>query len=104
ARNGRTRRFPVAHRVFVFPRGDHLRRHRRDPTQYHRASPVGSGQGVTVDTESLHLLEDALRQAMTATSGAGLDVALAELGWLEMLDEIPATAIRVVFTLLGETG
>lgn len=57
-----------------------------------------------MDSESLHLLEDALRKTMTAASGHELDRALAELGWLEMLDEMPDTAIPLVFRLLGETG
>jgi len=57
-----------------------------------------------VDTESLHLLEDGLRKAMTTASGQQLDVALTELGWLEMLDEIPEAAVPLVFRLLGETG
>jgi hypothetical protein len=57
-----------------------------------------------VDTESLHLLEDALRKTMTAVSGRDLDEALAGLGWHEMLDEMPDTAIPLVFQLLGETG
>jgi len=33
-----------------------------------------------------------------------LDAALAELGWRDMLDEMPETAIPLVFGLLGETG
>jgi hypothetical protein len=57
-----------------------------------------------VDTESLQLLEDALRKTMTAVSGRQLDEALAELGWLDMLDEMPDTTIPLVFRLLGETG
>jgi hypothetical protein len=57
-----------------------------------------------VDTESLHLLEDGLRKTMRAASGQQLDNALAELGWLEMLDEMPETAVPLVFRLLGETG
>ncbi len=57
-----------------------------------------------MDTESLHLLEDALRKTMTAVSGRELDEALADLGWLEMLDEMPDAAIPLVFRLLGETG
>jgi Acyl-CoA dehydrogenase, C-terminal domain len=57
-----------------------------------------------VDTESLHLLEDGLRKTMTALSGRELDEALTELGWLEMLDEMPESAIPLVFRLLGETG
>jgi Acyl-CoA dehydrogenase, C-terminal domain len=57
-----------------------------------------------VDTDSLLLLEDALRKTITAASGQELDEALADLGWLEMLDEMPETAIPLVFRLLGETG
>ena len=57
-----------------------------------------------MDTESLHLLEDGLRKTMTASSGQQLDEALADLGWAEMLDEMPETAIPLVFRLLGETG
>ena len=57
-----------------------------------------------MDTESLHLLEDGLRKTMTAASGQQLDEALADLGWAEMLDEMPETAIPLVFRLLGETG
>jgi hypothetical protein len=59
---------------------------------------------VSVDTESLQLLEDGLRKTMATTSGQQLDAALAELGWLEMLDELPDTAVPLVFRLLGETG
>jgi hypothetical protein len=59
---------------------------------------------LSVDTEALRLLEDALRKTMTAASGRELDDALTDLGWLEMLDEMPETAIPLVFRLLGETG
>ncbi len=57
-----------------------------------------------MDTESLQLLEEGLRKTMAAASGAELDAALSELGWLEMLDEMPDAAIPLVFRLLGETG
>jgi len=60
------------------------------------------------DPESLQLLEDSVRTTMTdpalAASGSKLDAALADLGWLDMLDEIPYLAIPLVFRLLGETG
>jgi hypothetical protein len=59
---------------------------------------------VTVDTESLHLLEEGLRKTMTAASGQQLDAALVDLGWLEMLDEMREAAVSLVFRLLGETG
>ncbi|OBA71434.1 acyl-CoA dehydrogenase [Mycobacterium sp. 1554424.7] len=57
-----------------------------------------------VDSEALQLLADSLRTTMTAASGAKLDVALSDLGWHDMLDEIPQFAISLVFRLLGETG
>ena len=57
-----------------------------------------------MDAESLQLLEDGLRKTMTTASGQQLDAALAELGWLEMLDEMPQAAVPLVFRLLGETG
>ncbi|HTQ16351.1 acyl-CoA dehydrogenase family protein [Mycobacterium sp.] len=52
----------------------------------------------------LQLLADSMRTAMNSVSGAALDAALADLGWLDMLDEIPDFAIPLVFRLLGETG
>ncbi len=57
-----------------------------------------------MDSASLQLLEGGLRKTMTTVSGQQLDAALAELGWLEMLDEMPDTAVPLVFRLLGETG
>jgi hypothetical protein len=59
---------------------------------------------VIVDRESLELLEDALRKTMLSASGAELDAALAELGWADMLSDMPDLAIPLVFRLLGETG
>jgi len=56
------------------------------------------------DTESLRLLADSLRTTMSAASGAKLDAALTDLGWRDMLDEMPDIAIPLVFKLLGETG
>ncbi|MEB4207884.1 acyl-CoA dehydrogenase family protein [Mycobacterium sp. 94-17] len=56
------------------------------------------------DPESLCLLADSVRTTMSAASGAKLDVALTDLGWRDMLDEMPDIAIPLVFTLLGETG
>jgi hypothetical protein len=50
------------------------------------------------------MLAVAVRTAMIAASGAKLDAALADLGWLDMLAEIPDIAIPLVFRLLGETG
>ena len=56
------------------------------------------------DPESLRLLAESLRTTMSAASGAKLDVALTDLGWRDMLDEMPDIAIPLVFKLLGETG
>lgn len=56
------------------------------------------------DPESLRLLADSLRTTMSAASGAKLDAALTDLGWRDMLDEMPDIAIPLVFKLLGETG
>jgi len=57
-----------------------------------------------VASDDLDLLAETLRKTMTASSGHELDKALADLGWLEMLEEMPETAIPLVFKLLGETG
>jgi Acyl-CoA dehydrogenase, C-terminal domain len=61
----------------------------------------------STDPEALRLLADSVRTTMidpSMASGAKLDAALADLGWLDMLDEIPDLAISLVFRLLGETG
>lgn len=58
----------------------------------------------TTDPESLRLLTDALRTTMTSASGVKLDAALTDLGWRDMLNEMPETAVPLVFRLLGETG
>ncbi|ULE35766.1 acyl-CoA dehydrogenase family protein [Mycobacterium sp. IDR2000157661] len=50
------------------------------------------------------MLEDGLRKTMLSASGADLDAALAELGWADMLSDIPDQAIPLVFRLMGETG
>jgi hypothetical protein len=39
-----------------------------------------------------------------SASGAELDTALTDLGWRDMLDEMPETAVPLVFRALGETG
>lgn len=57
-----------------------------------------------MDADSLRMLFDALQKTMTTASGRELDAALADLGWHDMLHEMPETAIPLVFRLLGETG
>ena len=52
----------------------------------------------------LDLLEDGLRKSMLSKSGPELDAALMELGWAEMLTDMPDVAVPLVFRLLGETG
>lgn len=58
----------------------------------------------TISPDDLRLLTETLRKAMATSKGQQLDKALAELGWLEMLVEMPDTAIPLVFGLLGESG
>jgi acyl-CoA dehydrogenase-like protein len=58
----------------------------------------------TIGPDDLRLLTETLRKAMATSKGQQLDKALAELGWLEMLVEMPGTAIPLVFGLLGESG
>jgi len=58
----------------------------------------------TVDRDSLELLEDGLRKTMLSCSGPDLDAALTELGWADMLTDMPDVAVPLVFRLLGETG
>src|SRR5260370_17417720 len=57
-----------------------------------------------VASDDLELLAETLRKAMAASSGHELDKALADLGWLEMLGDMPEAAIPLVFKLFGETG
>ena len=52
----------------------------------------------------LDLLEETFRKTMSAASGQVLDIALAELGWRDIVTEMPDVAIPMVFRLLGETG
>jgi hypothetical protein len=57
-----------------------------------------------LSAEDLGLLADALRKTMLTASGAELDAALADMGWADMLSDMPDLAIPLVFRLLGETG
>ncbi|MEU6558188.1 acyl-CoA dehydrogenase family protein [Nocardia nova] len=59
---------------------------------------------MTVDSAELDLLIGTLRATMIERTGAELDRALLEFGWLELLTESPDIAIPLVFRLLGETG
>lgn len=59
---------------------------------------------MTMDPDELATLAAALRKTMTAPSGHDLDPRLAELGWPDLLAELPDVAIPLAFRLLGETG
>ena len=63
-----------------------------------------TGARVGSADDDLQLLTETLRKTMATSKGQQLDKALAELGWLDMLEEMPDTAIPLVFGLLGETG
>jgi len=54
--------------------------------------------------DELDLLEDGLRKTMLSKSGPELDAALNDLGWAEMLSDMPDVAVPMIFRLLGETG
>jgi hypothetical protein len=57
-----------------------------------------------VEAAERDLLAETLRKTMTASSGQALDTALAELGWADLLAELPDVAVPLAFRLLGETG
>ena len=57
-----------------------------------------------MDEASLDMLEASLRKTMLSSSGPELDAALTEMGWADMLSEMPEVAVPLVFRLLGETG
>lgn len=57
-----------------------------------------------MDAAEQRMLADALRKAVDAAEGRDLDAALADLGWPEMLAEVPEAAVPLVCRLLGGTG
>jgi hypothetical protein len=59
---------------------------------------------VFMDPGELGLLEETFRKTMSGASGQVLDIALAELGWRDMVLELPGVAVPLAFRLLGETG
>ena len=50
------------------------------------------------------LLAGTFTKAMMSSSGAALHADLIELGWTDMLREMPGVATPLTFRLLGETG
>lgn len=57
-----------------------------------------------MDADELGMLADTVHKALEATPTPHAEAALDELGWREMLEEIPCEATALVFRLLGETG
>jgi hypothetical protein len=57
-----------------------------------------------MDGEELELFERSLRHATGSSSGAGLDAALAELGWPDALEIDRRAAVASLFALQGEAG
>ncbi|MEU9288616.1 acyl-CoA dehydrogenase family protein [Streptomyces sp. NPDC048275] len=57
-----------------------------------------------MDAAERDLLTETLRKTMTAASGSALDASLADLGWTDLLTEVPDIAVPLAFRLLGETG
>ncbi|MFJ8022638.1 acyl-CoA dehydrogenase family protein [Streptomyces sp. NPDC096311] len=57
-----------------------------------------------MDAAERDLIAQTLRKTMTAASGRALDTALADLGWSDLLTEVPDVAVPLTFGLLGETG
>ncbi|GAA3205173.1 acyl-CoA dehydrogenase family protein [Actinocorallia longicatena] len=57
-----------------------------------------------LDPAERDLLTETLRKIMVGASGQVLDLALIEIGWPDLLADLPDLAIPVVFRLLGETG
>jgi hypothetical protein len=57
-----------------------------------------------MDRDDRELFERSIRHAMTAHTGAALDGALAELGWLDALAVDPRTAVSTLFAVQGEAN
>ncbi|WP_327692805.1 acyl-CoA dehydrogenase family protein [Streptomyces sp. NBC_00459] len=57
-----------------------------------------------MDAAEQDLLAGTLRKTMATATGPALDTALTDLGWADLLTEVPEVAVPLVFRLLGETG
>ncbi|MGY1503249.1 acyl-CoA dehydrogenase family protein [Streptomyces sp. QTS52] len=57
-----------------------------------------------MDAAERDLLAGTLRKTMTTATGPALDAALTDLGWADLLTEVPEVAVPLTFRLLGETG
>jgi alkylation response protein AidB-like acyl-CoA dehydrogenase len=57
-----------------------------------------------IEGEDLELFERSLRHAVERRSGAGLDAALTEVGWHELLEIDERAAVSLLFELQGRSG
>ena len=57
-----------------------------------------------MDAAERELFEGAVRRATTSCTGAALDVALTELGWMDALETDRALSVAVLFEAQGETN
>jgi hypothetical protein len=57
-----------------------------------------------IESEDLELFERSLRHAVESGSGLGLDAALAEVGWHELLEIDERAAVSLLFELQGRSG
>ncbi len=94
----------VARRVPVRARRQHLRRQRRDPAQHHRPTPPRARGRPVMERAELALFTRGIRDATESASGAALDGALTELGWLDAIDTDPQAAVSVLFECQGASN
>lgn len=57
-----------------------------------------------MDDGELGILSETLHKSFASAPSSNVDSVLSDLGWLEMLAEIPDEATALVFRLMGETG
>ncbi|QIX52685.1 acyl-CoA dehydrogenase family protein [Rhodococcus sp. DMU1] len=59
---------------------------------------------MTFYDKEIELLGDTVRKLAADATGAELDAAMTDVGWHDMLTEMPEIAVPLVFRTLGETG
>lgn len=57
-----------------------------------------------MDSDELSLLSDTVHKSLMSATTPRAEAVLSDLGWQEMLSEIPDEASALVFRLMGETG
>lgn len=62
-----------------------------------------TSSGSTIDADMLEMLRVSLRHVLIDTSTVPLSGRLAELGWHEVVADDPATALKTLFEIKGET-